>query len=98
MSLRQSVGHSPKPAAEAEPDTKQSISLHVHCHVPGQQAAQQIRCPAGTQAAELLRLCGGGDLWQSKDVLMVSQGRVILPDDLLQEGMTLDILPLVDGG
>lgn len=58
--------------------------------------ARQITCPAGTKAGDLLNIYG--DLWQSKDVLIISQGRVILPDDILQQGMTLDILPLVDGG
>lgn len=86
------------PAAEREPRAKQNISLHVHCHVPGQQEVCQIHCPAGTQVAELLQLCGGSDRWQSKDVLMVAQGRVVLQGDILEEGMTLDILPLVDGG
>lgn len=61
-----------------------------------QSPIRQINCPAGTQAGDVLALYG--DQWQSKDVLMVSAGRVILPGDILHEGMTLDILPLVDGG
>lgn len=74
-----------------------TIAITVQVCLPRQHETRQMHCPAGLTAAAFLRMVCD-DMWQNTDVLLVSNGHVILANEILQDGMTLEILPMVDGG
>lgn len=74
-----------------------TIAISVSVRLPQQYESRLVHCPAGLYAAAFLRMVCG-DRWKSDNVLLVSEGRVVLADDVLHDGMALEILPMVDGG
>lgn len=74
-----------------------TIAITVQVRLPRQHETRLMQCPAGLSASGFLRMVCN-DMWQNTDVLLVSEGHVVLASDILQDGMTLEILPMVDGG
>lgn len=74
-----------------------TIAVTVQVRLPRQNETRLLHCPAGLNATAFLRMVCG-EMWKNTDVLLVSNGHVILPDEILQNGMTIEIVPLVDGG